>query len=70
MKKVVKGEFFIDMQYHFHMEVQCCSVVPVEDGLNVYSATQWMDSIQIGIANVLGISQTKYYEITKLEQTT
>ncbi|XP_049819047.1 uncharacterized protein LOC109599933 isoform X2 [Aethina tumida] len=59
VKKVVKGEFFIDMQYHFHMEVQCCSVVPVEDGLNVYSATQWMDSIQIGIANVLGISQTK-----------
>ncbi|XP_049819814.1 uncharacterized protein LOC109604513 isoform X2 [Aethina tumida] len=59
VQKVVKGDFYIDLQYHFHMEVHCCNVIPVEDGLDVYSSTQWMDAVQIGIANVLGIKQTQ-----------
>ncbi|CAH0550009.1 unnamed protein product [Brassicogethes aeneus] len=59
VKKVVKGEYYEDLQYHFTMETQVCNVIPNEDGLDVYAATQWMDVCQMGIANVLGIQQAQ-----------
>ncbi|CAH0550925.1 unnamed protein product [Brassicogethes aeneus] len=59
IKKVIKGEFYVGPQYHFHMEVQCCAVIPVEDGLDVHSSTQWIDGTQLGVANVLNIPANK-----------
>lgn len=59
VKKIVKGEFNMGSQYHYHMELQCCNVVPIEGELDVYASTQWLDCVQMGIANVLGIHQAK-----------
>ncbi|TDG48782.1 hypothetical protein AWZ03_004685 [Drosophila navojoa] len=53
--KTVRGVLQIGLQYHFTMEPQTTVVVPFEDGLKVYSATQWMDHTQSVIAQMLQI---------------
>ncbi|CAB3359541.1 Hypothetical predicted protein [Cloeon dipterum] len=55
---VFNGTFEIGSQYHMHMETQTCLVVPTEDGLDVYSATQWMDHVQQVIAEFLNIKES------------
>ncbi|CAH1116797.1 unnamed protein product [Phaedon cochleariae] len=60
VKHVVKGEFFLGQQYHYHMEVQCCNVIPTDDeGLDIYPSTQWMDANQMGAAAALNIPTNK-----------
>ncbi|XP_036145980.1 xanthine dehydrogenase isoform X2 [Monomorium pharaonis] len=54
-KQVIKGVFQCGSQYHYTMETQSCICVPVEDGIDVYPSTQWMDLIQVSIANCLNI---------------
>ncbi|XP_011694376.1 PREDICTED: xanthine dehydrogenase/oxidase-like [Wasmannia auropunctata] len=54
-KHVIKGVFQCASQYHYTMETQSCVCIPVEDGIDVYSSTQWMDMIQVSIANCLGV---------------
>lgn len=51
----VKGEFYSDRQYHFHMENQICICVPRENGMDVFSSTQHMDSTQAAIATALNV---------------
>lgn len=58
-KNKIKGQFVIGAQYHFHMETQSCVCVPKEDGMDVFSATQWMDHGQVVIAEALGIPTNK-----------
>lgn len=43
------------LQYHFTMETQTAVCVPAEDGIDVYSATQWTDSVQTVISDALRI---------------
>ncbi|XP_044257084.1 indole-3-acetaldehyde oxidase-like isoform X1 [Tribolium madens] len=59
IKYVIKGTFDIHHQYHFHMETQCCNVIPTEDGLDIYPSSQWMDLTQISAANMLKIPNNK-----------
>lgn len=50
-----KGLLEIGLQYHYTMEPQTCVAVPFEEGLQVWSTTQWMDHTQSVIAKMLQI---------------
>ncbi|XP_001864335.2 xanthine dehydrogenase [Culex quinquefasciatus] len=52
-----KGSLELGGQYHFYMETQSCVCVPIEDGLDVYSSTQWIDMVQVAIARMLVIPE-------------
>lgn len=55
IKKVIRGVFEIGSQYHYTMETHSCVCIPAENDMDVYSSTQWMDLIQVSIANCLDI---------------
>ena len=57
---VIKGSFDVGSQYHYTMETQSCVCVPVEDGMDVYPATQWMDLVQRAISQVLNVPENRY----------
>ncbi|XP_025155411.1 xanthine dehydrogenase/oxidase isoform X3 [Harpegnathos saltator] len=55
IKHVIKGVFECGSQYHYTMETQSCVCIPVEDGMDIYPATQWIDLIQVSIAQCLDV---------------
>lgn len=57
--KKVKGRFELPSQFHFSMEPQTCICVPTEDGMDVYSSTQWVDLCQIAISLALNIPENR-----------
>ncbi|XP_073848046.1 uncharacterized protein [Musca autumnalis] len=50
-----KGELDMGLQYHFFMEPHTTVAVPTEGGLQLYSATQFMDLTQDIVAKMLGL---------------
>lgn len=56
---MIDGEFEIGTQYHFYMEtlITCC--VPVEDGMNIYCATQDQDAVQTAVARCLKLQKAQ-----------
>lgn len=60
VKKVVKGEFKMDTQYHFPMETLSCVSVPTEDGgLDIFCTTQWLQIVQETVSLLLNMPQNK-----------
>jgi xanthine dehydrogenase/oxidase len=55
----IKGEFEIGGQAHFQMEPNTCLCIPTEEGMSVYSSTQWIDKTQALIASALCIPVNK-----------
>ncbi|XP_053608971.1 probable aldehyde oxidase gad-3 [Plodia interpunctella] len=59
VQKVIKGSHSIYHQYHFTMETLSCVTRPNDDGLDVYSATQWLDSVHVAVSEVLNVEQNR-----------
>ncbi|XP_062550715.1 uncharacterized protein LOC134215575 [Armigeres subalbatus] len=55
----IKGKFYLAGQYHYSMETQSCLCIPQEDGMDVYSSTQWPDQVSSSISLMLNISQNR-----------
>jgi len=56
---VVEGEMLRNSQFHFHLEMQACYVVPFEDSFEVTATTQWTTGTQAAVATVLGVENNK-----------
>ncbi|XP_023247177.1 xanthine dehydrogenase-like [Copidosoma floridanum] len=54
-KYKLKGTHECGPQYHFSMETQTCVCVPIENGVDVYPATQFIDFLHANIALTLNI---------------
>ncbi|XP_065184192.1 xanthine dehydrogenase/oxidase-like isoform X2 [Sycon ciliatum] len=54
-KRRIEGQVSCGSQYHFHMETQSALCVPLEDGMDVFSSTQNIASVQRAVAQSLGI---------------
>lgn len=63
--KTISGRFEIGSQYHYTMETQTTCCVPSEDGMDVYSSTQWMDYINIAIAECLKVPENSINMIVR-----
>lgn len=59
VKKVVKGVYLIEGQYHYYLEPVTCVVVPLDQGLEVHDSTQWMDLTQRAISRCLNMNESK-----------
>ncbi|CAG9788241.1 unnamed protein product [Diatraea saccharalis] len=57
--KRFKNNYTIYGQYHLSMETIMCVSTPSEQGLTVYSSTQWMDFVQNTIAKALNIDHNR-----------
>ncbi|KAG6455924.1 hypothetical protein O3G_MSEX009477 [Manduca sexta] len=59
VQRVIKGCDTIFWQYHFTMEAQSCVTRPSEDGLDVFTSSQWTDSVHVGISEGLNLEQNR-----------
>lgn len=52
---IIKGNFTVPSQYHYHMETQSCTVTNTSRGVRIRSSTQWMDLVNSAVADALAI---------------
>ncbi|CAH2090197.1 unnamed protein product [Euphydryas editha] len=58
VRKAIKGVYEIGPQYHYYMEPLSCVSIPLDKGIEVYDATQWMDLTQAAVARCLNMSES------------
>ncbi|XP_052742256.1 uncharacterized protein LOC112057840 [Bicyclus anynana] len=57
-KKVIKGVFDVKSQYAYYIEPLTCVAIPVDTGMEIYDATQWMDLTQIAVSKCLDMPES------------
>lgn len=57
---VIRGSYSVPGQYHYTMETQSCVAEPRGGGLVLRSASQWMDSVQTAVAQMLDLPLNRY----------
>ncbi|XP_004925960.2 xanthine dehydrogenase [Bombyx mori] len=57
--KVISGTNSGDGQYHFTMETLVCVTNPTEEGLEIHTATQWTNGVQLMVSRALGIEKNR-----------
>ncbi|PZC82143.1 hypothetical protein B5X24_HaOG210951 [Helicoverpa armigera] len=55
VKTVIFGEMELEEQYHYYMEPQTCVAKPTEDGMEVFASTQWLDLVNVAVAQSLKV---------------
>lgn len=60
VKTVIVGELEMEEQYHYYMEPQTCVARRTEDGMEVISSTQWLDLVNVAIAQSLKVPVNRY----------
>ncbi|XP_037946118.1 indole-3-acetaldehyde oxidase-like [Teleopsis dalmanni] len=53
------GKLDMGLQYHYCLEPQTTVVVPIEGALEVHTASQWMDLIQMSLSNLLNMKNNE-----------
>lgn len=59
IRKVIKGVYEIEAQYHYYMEPLTCVVEPVDSRLEVHDSTQWIDLTQVAVARAAGLRESE-----------
>ncbi|XP_055537446.1 uncharacterized protein LOC129725515 isoform X2 [Wyeomyia smithii] len=55
----IQGQLSLGGQYHYTMETQVCFCLPKEDGMDIYSATQYTTSALAAVSQVLKVHQSQ-----------
>lgn len=55
VKTIVYGDMKIGSQFHYYMEPQTSVVRLTEDGMEIYSSTQWLDLNNVAVAKLLKV---------------
>jgi len=55
----VSGTISQGTQYHYHMETQTSLCLPTEDGIDVFTTTQFIDNVQFAISQITGFPKNK-----------
>ncbi|KAF9416485.1 hypothetical protein HW555_006152 [Spodoptera exigua] len=58
VQKVIKGGVTIYAQNHFCIENIPCVIRPTEEGIKVYTSSQYVDSIHVGMSKALNVDQS------------
>lgn len=64
--KVISGTNSGDGQYHFTMETLVCVTNPTEEGLEIHTATQWTNGVQLMVSRALGIEKNRFVIFDRL----
>lgn len=55
VKCIIYGDYEVGTQHHFYMEPQTCVTTPTENGMEVYTSSQWLDLPNVAIAQALNV---------------